>query len=290
MEESKLRATEIGILKLLVQSIYKLLFFSGPPSQNPFITLKHYSFMKKAHVSSKAFRNKVYVHPFEMARARTRLVGISHGFGKIPMGPKTQRLLVAELGKEREVVLTEHLSWIPKGQKANVAQLEARREGRFDSVTNLILSRTTESQALRFLPIFEKQAAENLEREKLHPVKLKEGLPPRAKVTEADIRRLIRFGVDRKRAKETMHLLVTVRSVLMAANILQQIRARQIQTATVVVGKGHMWEIHRFLTHPRIAQKYLGLLIRKISAQPQDPKVELLKQDLVKARSEFSKP
>ena len=225
------------------------------------------------------FRQKVWistndVHIQGRAVAITS-IGIRHGDMGFPLGKRVQRVLGQPLGAEKGLILSEGVSnkMLPREivGRPNVRNIESNAPIKH-TLGNRILDMSQPRGLLLFGTILGIAIPPNIKRligSALFEPEIVHTLPQRLSVENDVAGRRVSFfckqlGVSRKEFIAGFNIVKTVGSLFMAANAISEIRLSRAKSASIVTGFGHTNEIHKFMSRPKIAIRYIDMLMRKL--------------------------
>jgi len=204
-------------------------------------------------------------------------IGIRHGDFGLPLGRNVQKILRQPLSKEKGLILTEadSMSHLPKEfvKKANTRDIGSSRTSNYTIGTRL------EALAMKSKPklvaaigaILGISIPQNLKRlvgDTLFEPQIINSFPPRASAEAFKGKRALflckLLGVSKKEFAEGSRIVITAKSVLLAANAISYIQHNKSSSASIVAGAGHTAEIHKFISQPKLAVRYIDKILGKI--------------------------
>ncbi|MFH0714510.1 MAG: hypothetical protein V1847_01665 [Candidatus Diapherotrites archaeon] len=230
-------------------------------------------------------RNNVFVSSISIPSAvnltggrkiDAKLIGFHH-LNIIPFwGSKRIRVLNKILLKEQGVILAERADtfFLPKKFAKQAIALESEK----DPISKFVHEKLNLRGYTRLLSYAVTDEALARIHEFFSKVNVIEGLPSRILVSEMAKEKFARKLMSSAKISPQQFingtsLYITGRSLLMASQIMEyanetlryQKKDEPLQPVTIVVGSGHMNEIHSFISNPELGRKYAKLLEREWS-------------------------
>ena len=236
---------------------------------------------KKSSFSNLPLRQQVWISPnwVKVGRKNVALtsIGIRHGDFGLPLGRNVQKVLRTPLSKEKGLILTEadSTSHLPKEfvKKANTRDIGSNRSGSYTLGTRLetLAEKSKPKLVMALGTILGISIPQNLNRlvgDTLFEPQVIHSLPPRASVEALKGKRVLflckLLGVNKKEFAQGSRIIITAKSVLLAANAINYIQHNKASSASVVTGAGHTSEIHKFISQPKLAVRYIDKILNKI--------------------------
>ena len=264
--------------------------------------------LKRTSPRKWVFRQAVYLSPNTVRvggrEVKLTSIGVKHGQANmIPLGRRVSRVLEKHLAGEKGLILAESndKSLLPK-RILGKANLEKRPMDE-SAITDYVLGKGVGKAASKSKLLFAATMGamfgvvlsgqtKRIIGDALFEPRVIHSLPekyPSAKRNKLGgqmnlVRKLM--GVSEKEFLAGYKLLVTARSLLMAANSMKYIAEAKVSSASIVTGTGHTTEIYKFISRPKLAVRYANKLLRNL---PYNSESYLVVDALEKAKRVFEK-
>ena len=224
----------------------------------------------------KALKNRVFVSSLEVqnplgkrkGKFNVKLIGLGrHGTGWIPLGLRTRRIVKGELAGENGLILAEQKSrnFVPGKFRKKATGLEKE----FNPVISFLYGQIPIHRLMALVAKERAGASLNYLKELAVKVQKVEGLAPKIPgksemLRDKDMQKIARIlKVSPEQLYNGFRLLSTGRSLLLASQTLKELgySKKGTETASVVVGAGHMEEMQKFLSNPRRALRTTRTII-----------------------------
>lgn len=221
-------------------------------------------------------KSNVFIsRPLNVRDVEVKLIGIDHGLGLPPEDKGTRRAIVRELEKEKGIIAAESddMAFVPPYYQYRTKLLE----GPFsDPITKYVKRQMPQRRLLRraLRKAFISSAVNYVKSIFTSTGKEYKTAPPPA-VTEYAKPKMQQFRkaiveLSEKEAiqelkitpaqyRHGVQMVVTGRSLLFASKIIAYAAgSRGKKSMTVVMGRAHLPEVHKFLENPELAARYAG--------------------------------